>query len=259
MNNSIKNYLGIAGIIAILLAGWSYWHYVNAYSESIQPSSYRSFSVSAEGKVVAIPDVAQFSFSVISQGGKDLAALQKDNTLKVNKAIAFVKSKGVDSKDIETQGYNVTPRYQYYACTTGAEVCRPAEIVGYEVNQTVSVKIRNFDTTGDILSGVVTNGANTVTQLNFTVDDPTALQDNARNQAIKKAKDKASQVAAAGGFKVGRLLSIEEGNYVPYTRAYDYAMPSAAGVSAKESAPAPTIEPGSQEITTNVTLRYEIK
>ena len=68
MNSSIKNYLGIAGILTILLMGWSAYRFVGAYSESILPSSFRSFTATAEGKVVAIPDVAEFSFGVLTEG-----------------------------------------------------------------------------------------------------------------------------------------------------------------------------------------------
>ena len=262
MNNSIKNYLGIAGIIAVLLFGWSIFQFAGAFSASIQPSSFRSFSVSSEGKVVAIPDVAEFTFSVITEGGKDLTKSQTDNTTKVNKAIAYVKSKSVDAKDIKTQGYDVQPRYQYSNCqnyTSPQTVCPPPEIVGYTVTETVDVKVRKFETIGDMLTGLVQAGANNVSQLSFTVDDPTALQNQARADAIKKAKDKAQSVAQAGGFSVGRLLGIQEGSTVPIYNRLDSMAMSAKSVGAAEAVPAPTIEAGSQDITVSVTLQYEIK
>ena len=130
--------MGAAAALALLMIAWQGNVYVRAYAQSIQPSSFRSFGVSADGKAVGIPDVAQFSFSVITEGGKDIGALQKDNTEKVNKAIDFVKKNGVEAKDIKTEQYGLEPRYQYFACKTGA--CPPAEIVGYSVRQTVSVK-----------------------------------------------------------------------------------------------------------------------
>jgi hypothetical protein len=262
MNTSIKNYLGIAGIIAILLGGWSAYELASTFSQSIQPSSFRSFNVSSEGKVVAIPDVAQFSFSVITEGGTDLAKSQKENTDKVNKAIAYVKSKGVDSKDISTQSYDVQPRYQYSNCRVGMNgsvpsVCPPPEIVGYTVTQSVNVKARKFDTIGEMLTGVVQSGANSVSTLLFAVDDPTALQNQARENAISKAKDKAKAIARAGGFSVGRLLSIQEGSVYPTYQRLNYAAMDAKVSAAGEVAP--SIEAGSQDITVNITLQYEIK
>lgn len=261
MNNKIKDYLGVAVIIVLLFAAYAALSYVKTYSRSIQPSSFRSFSVSAEGKIVAVPDVAQFTFGVKTEGGLNIADLQKENTEKVNKAIEFVKANGVEAKDIKTTNYSLNPRYQYYSCPrpeTGATPCPPAEIVGYTINQTVSVKIRDFAKIGDILSGVIENGANEVSSLSFAIDDQTLIQDQARNEAIAKAKTRAVSVAKAGGFRLGRLLSIEEGAMPVY---YDYAMTKSMGLggAAAESLPAPAIEAGSQEITVTMTLRYEIE
>ena len=256
MSNRIKNYLGVVSIIAIIIAAFSIWSFFDSYSKSIQPSSFRSFTASGEGKIVAIPDVAEFTFSVITQGDKNIAKSQKENTDKVNKAIEFVKSSDVEAKDIKTQSYNLKPRYQYYSCPKDGGPCPPADIVGYTVTQTIEVKIRDFDKIGDILSGVIQNGANSVSELSFTIDDPTSIQNQARAEAIAKAKIKAESIAKAGGFRLGRLLSIEEGSTTPVS--YYLRTMEAEAVGGGEM-PAPTIEPGSQEVTIDVTLKYEIE
>src|SRR3989338_607669 len=202
-NEKLKGYLGWVIMAFIGVLSFAVLSYVQTYANSIEPGTYRSFSVSGEGKVVAVPDVAEFSFSVITQGGKDLGVLQKDNTAKVNKIIEFIKAKGVDAKDIKTQNYSVEPRYTNYTCRSypmpmgvGAEnsamaassmpaiypvekACPPPEITGYNINQYVSVKVRDFTKTGELLSGAVGNGANSVSQLFFTIDDPTVLKNQA--------------------------------------------------------------------------------
>src|SRR3972149_3202085 len=114
MDNKMKAYLGAAALVVALVFAASYLSYVNSYSKSIQPGSYRSFAVSGEGKVTVAPDMAQFSFSVITQGGKNLAVLQSDNTGKMNKAIEFLKAQGIEAKDIKTTNYSVEPRYQTF-------------------------------------------------------------------------------------------------------------------------------------------------
>lgn len=261
MDTKIKNYLGIAAIIGILMAGYALFQYSGAYARSIQPGSYRSFAVSGEGKAVGVPDVAEFTFSVVTQGGKDIAALQKENTDKVNRAIAFVKQNGVDAKDIKTQNYNLEPRYQYSNCgvtpTREVVTCPPPEIVGYTITQSVTVKVRDFTKTGPILGGVIQNGANSVSQLYFKIDDPFMVQNQARAEAIQKAKARAQEIARAGGFRVGNLLSIDEGVSYPFYKGLEARDAVGAGGTA---APAnPVIEPGSEEITVTVTLRYEIR
>ena len=258
MNTNIKNYLGMAIIgslvIAAILAIWA----VNICSKSVEPGSYRSFSVSGEGKVVAIPDIAKFTFSVITEGGKNLGDLQKTNTDKVNKAIEFVKATGVESKDIKTQNYSVSPRYQYFNCSSDGRVCPPAQIVGYTVSQTVEVKARDFTKIGDLLSGVVKSEANSVSELNFTIDDPTSLQNEARAQAIEKAKEKAKSIARAGDFSLGKILSINESGYYPPVPYYDSYRKEGVGLGASIAPSAPIVEPGSQEVVVNIDLVYEI-
>ena len=260
-DNKIKGLLWVVIAAAFIAFGYAAMSYVDTYSKSIEPSAFRSFTVSGEGKITAIPDVAQFTFSVITEGGKDIAKLQKENTDKVNKAIDFVKSQGVESKDIKTLNYNLDPQYQYFSCPRPlageAKPCPPPEIVGYKINQTVQVKVRDFAKIGAILSGVVDKGANDVSQLSFTIDDPTKLQDSAREQAISKAREKAKLVAKAGDFGVGRLLGIEEG--FGSTPFYKYAQPMAVSFDSEGMASTPSIEPGSQEVSVTVTLRYEIR
>jgi len=257
MNENMKNVFYFALIAFLGFTVYIGISFVGAYSKSIQPSSFRSFSVSAEGKSVSVPDVAEFSFSVITEGKKDVAAIQKTNTEKMNKAIGFLKENKINPKDIKTESYDLSPRYQYYDCTTNG-VCPPSEIVGYTLTQSVEVKIRDFNKIGDVISGVVKNGANSVSQLNFTIDDPTKVQDAAREEAIKKAQEKAKAIARAGGFDMGRLLSIEEGGGVPSIMPmYDYA--KGGGMEKAMAVPTPAIEPGSKETRVTVTLKYEIE
>lgn len=268
MDTKIKNYIGWVLTVVLIAAGYGILSYVNTYSKIAEPGTFRSFSVSGEGKVVAIPDVAQFSFSVITQGGKKLDELQKENTDRVNRSIGVARTAGVEDKDIKTDSYSVEPRYQHYDCRidyttppyTGNRVCPPAEIVGYTISQTVTVKVRDFDKIGEIISGVVSSGANSVSQLNFTIDDPAEVESEARSEAIAQATEKAKAVAKAGGFRLGKLLSIEEG-YYPYPIYAKYGMGGAveSAVSYDAAAPMPAIEPGSQEVAINVVLRYEIK
>ncbi len=257
-----KQVFFIGGAVALVAFAYASLSYVQTYSRSIEPSSFRSFAVQGEGKVIAKPDVAKFSFRVISQGGKDIAKLQRENTERVNRAIGLLKKSGIEEKDIKTEQYSVDPRYQYYSCPPpepagGAKPCPPAEITGYTVSQTVLVKVRNFDTIGDILTGVVEAGANSVSQLSFTVDDPAELESEARAEAIANAQKKATEIAKAGKFSLGRLLSLDEGSIYPplYYRSEAKAIGMEMG---GDAIPAPSIEPGSQEIRVAVTLRYEI-
>ena len=255
MNSKIKNSLGLAAILMMVIFAVGSAIYVYYFSKSNQPAFNRSFIVAGEGEAVGVPDVARFTFSVITQGGTNITSLQTTNTTKANAIIDFLKSSQIDVKDIKTQAYSLEPRYQYYDCSRYASgACPPADIVGYTIKQTVLVTVRDFAKAGEILGGVVEKGANSVSQLSFEIDNPEGLENQARSQAIQQAKDKAQAIAQAGGFKLGQLLSIEESSYIPYRENVTYKTMDSAGAAA-----APTIEPGSQEITINVVLKYAIE
>ncbi|MEK7203670.1 MAG: SIMPL domain-containing protein [Patescibacteria group bacterium] len=258
MNNELKN---LAKVFLLFLFVIAVFWYVSAYSRSVVPE--RVFTVSGEGKVVTVPDVAEVSFGVLTEGGKNLTDLQKQNTEKINRIVSYLKEEGIDQKDIKTQYYNISPRYQYFSCPPGPlplrleaylelRPCPPSEIIGYSINQSVLVKVRDLNKAGDILSGVVERGANTVSGPNFTIDDPDALQNEAREKAIKKAKEKAKSLARAGGFRVGKLVSISEGFSGPIPLRFETLSKDGTGGG-------PSIEPGSQEVIINVTLTYEIR
>lgn len=261
MHPTIKNILGVMLIVLAIAGTAGIVRVSSAYSRASDAATARSFTVQGESKVVVVPNVAQFTFGVTTQGGRDLAPLQKQNTQKVNEAIAFVKSKNVDAKDITTAQYQVEPRYQYSSCVAG--VCPPPEIVGYTVTQRVTVKVRDFSAASAILAGVVERGANDVSQLTFTVDDLESIRNEARIAAIGKAREKAKAIAKAGDVRIGKLISIDEGASpvaVVYPEmGYGGGARTMAADAKQEGAPAPVIEAGSQEIQVFVTLRYSIR
>ncbi len=244
MQEKLKNYLYLAIIGGIIYSIVAITWYLNLYSKRTTPLA--GFSVSAEGKVIAIPDVAEIRLSVISEG-KDLVVIQRENSKKVNKVIDFLKEKGIKDEDIKTEAYNLQPKYDWNKS--------PYQIVGYTLNQTILVKVRDLNKTGEILSEAVKNGVNQIFGPNFTIDNPEKLKSQAREMAIKKAKEKAEAIAKASGFKLLRITSfeeVEEGLIYPL-----YSMRAAEVKSAEASLP--QIEPGSQEIKVKVILTYEIK
>ena len=254
MNEKIKNYLGIALILGTLSVAYVGVNFATSY----QPYPGHTFSVSGEGEVVAIPDVGRFSFSVLTEGGTDLEKLQKENTDKSNTVIAFLKGKNIDEKDIKSDSYNVSPTYQYYECNLYG-VCPPAKISGYRVEHSVSVTVRNLDDSGALLSGAVENGANTVSNLSFEVDDLDKVENEARIPAIVNAKEKAKALAEATGFRVGKIVSIYTVSPDPYYGGYDYGKGGGDMMYAEDAYTPPQLEPGSQKVVVTVDITYEIK
>jgi uncharacterized protein YggE len=259
MDTHIKGWVGWALVFALVVSSISFAVYVHSYGANATTSN-RTFTVSAEGKAVAVPDVAEFTFSVISEGSTNLSDLQKNNTDRVNKVTAFLKDKKVDDKDVSTVGYSVDPRYQYSTCNNGQ--CPPPQIVGYTVTQTTRVKARDFSVVGDLLSGVVQQGANSVSSLSFTQDDPEKAKNDARADAMKKARAQAQMISNAGGFSLGRLVSVsEEGapGPIPYGVGGAASDSGFKSMVAPQASSAPVVQPGSQDVTIDLALTYEIR
>ena len=162
---------------------------------------------------------------------------------------------------MKTVGYTVSPRYQYFNCGYGTQSsdvkpCPPSEIVGYSINETVEVKVRDLKKVGDLVSGVVTKGANSVSNVQFTVDDTDAVEKEAREEAFARARAKAQAIADAGGFKLGQLIDVQEGGGgSPYPM---YAA-DVKGFGMGGAETVPEFAAGSNEVNVTVTLRYQIK
>lgn len=244
--------------MAVLVTALAALNFSYSYSQSVDPLTAPNIRVAGEGKAMAVPDIAQFSFSVITEGD-NIQQIQGENVKKINQAIDYLKSEGVAKEDIETRSYDLQPRYEYFNCPSspagGGGVCPPPRISGYTLSQTVAVKLRNFDKTGSILAGTVSKGANSISELSFTLDDKVKVENEARAKAIAQAKVKAQAVAEAADVKLGRLLGISE--YASYPPSGFEGMGKGGASSAMILTP--QIEPGSEEITITVDLIYEIR
>ncbi|MBI2633381.1 MAG: SIMPL domain-containing protein [Parcubacteria group bacterium] len=212
-------------------------------------SPIRTINIQAEGKVTALPDLATISLSVLTEG-KDPKILQQENTAKMNKITEFVKSKNIEEKDIKTTEFNLNPKYQY-------EANKNPFIIGYELRQTLQVKMRDFGLVGEVVNGAVQNGANQITSLEFTIENQDALKKEARDIAFKKAREKAQVMADAAGVQLGDVMNFSENDFgIPPMVKYFGA--EARGLGGGFDA-TPQIQAGSQEITISANMTFEIR
>lgn len=212
-----------------------------------------TISMSAEGKVSSTPDLATINIGVISNGST-AKQVTDDMSVKSNKIIDFVKQQGIDAKDITTSNFSVYPTYDYQ---NGGN-----KINGYQGSESISIKVRGVDKSTDklskVLDGAVTSGSNQIQGISFGFDDADNLRQEARKQAIEKARQKAQELADATGLKLGRIVSISESSFgVPAPIPYGVGM-GGGGLDAVKST-APAVEPGNQDITASVNVTFEIK
>ncbi len=235
------------------------------------PGEQTTISVNGEGEEYAAPDIATISFS-ITQDAKTATEARKSVDDRMKKIHAFLTASGVKEKDIKAT-YSLYPKYEwrqttkiYSPCISG--YCPPVDgqqvLIGYEVTESVEVKIRdidkNADSAGVIIGGLADNGASNINGPNFSLEDEDGVKEVARKEAIKEAKAKAEKLADELGVTLVRVTSFSEGGNYPI---YGYGRGGAEmKTMATDSAMAPeaaNIPAGENKYTSNVTITYEVR
>lgn len=233
------------------LQGFMQLRYVGS---GIPPTN--TISVEGTGEVFAVPDIARISFSVQFEA-ETVAAAQEQAATVSNEAVNYVQQQGVAEADIQTTGYNVYPQYTYVetACAPGVPCPRgERQLRGYEVEQRVSVKVRDTEQVGALLAGLGNIGVQNISGPNFTIDDPDAVQKEAREEAIAEAQEKARELAKELNVRLVRVVGFWENNdfYQP-----QYAESRSLGMGGDMVVP--SIPPGENEIRSRVNITYEIR
>ena len=204
----------------------------------------RTISLSASGGVKTTPDKVDISTGVTTEAKTAREALDQ-NTEAMAKVVEALKADGIDAKDIQTVNFSVGPVYEVKA------EGKPPVVVGYRVTNQVRITLHDSGKLGAILDKVVTLGSNQIDSIEFGVEEPEALKDEARRLALKNVTDNAKLYAEAAGIGLGRILSIteEESSYQPR-----YAPMATRMDSAKEV----PIEAGTASVEVRVRVSWEI-
>lgn len=244
------------GILALFLLALT----INAFGNLGRSENpyMNTITVEGTGKAATIPNIATIDFSV-TEKGTTVAEAQTKATEKTNAALAAVDKLGVEKKDVKTVAYNVSPEYEYPQPCYGG-VCPASQnpkIIGYQVAQTVEVKVRDTAKAGDVLQALGTLNVQNISGPNFTVDEDDAIRNDARKEAIDNAKAKAKALAAQLGVSLGKVVTFYEntGGYPMYDT---YAK---GGMMANEMAApsAPSLPSGEHETSVTVMITYEIR
>jgi uncharacterized protein YggE len=212
---------------------------------STVPIAGTRLDVSAEGAVTRAPDIATVNAGVVTQASNAASAMA-DNARKMAATVAALKRAGVADKDIRTSSLSLQPQYRY---TDG----QPPAITGYQASNQLTVTFRDIQRAGPILDALVAAGVNQIGGPDFALERPDAALDEARVQAMQKARAKAEVYARAAGLSIKRIVAIGEGGgYAPEPpRPMMMAM-----ARAKE---ATDLQPGEQKIGVTVNVTFELQ
>ena len=206
--------------------------------------------VNGEGKVSVVPDIAVLSLGVEVQSSS-VAEAQSYAATAMTAVVEELDNYGVAEKDIKTSRFSITP-VRRWSEKDGRET-----LIGYRVNNTVTAKVRNIDDTGAIIDAAARVGGDyiVINSISFSVDEPSAYYEDARELAMADAKAKAEQLAKLSDVKLGKPNYINEsGAYIPVARDfYEEA------VIAAPAAPSTPISAGEMEIRLSVQVVYNIE
>lgn len=219
-------------------------YYTIGYADKME----RTISLDAVGKAEVIPDIAMTTLGMVARG-ETVESAQEQNTLVMNTLLERLKALGIEDADIQTTNYNIYPTYSL------SEVEGQVQN-GYEVSQSVIVKIRNIESANDVLALAGEVGANSVSGLRFTIDDTEVYKSEARKDALKQIDEKARQLKQMLGVDVVSVISYHEyegAGYGPIAYERNFATDDLSIGSS------PEIEAGTEEVLLNVSIMFEIR
>ncbi|MDM5336584.1 SIMPL domain-containing protein [Fictibacillus enclensis] len=165
------------------------------YYERPDAATRNTVRVYGEGTAYAVPDQAQLTIGVITEN-KDVSAAQKQNNEVMNQVTHGLMTMGIPSKDIQTSLYRIDPQYSY---ENGQQ-----HLKGYQVNHQLQVTVRDISQTGAVINMAVSQGANSVSSIQFIVSSQDAFYNQALTLAVQNAHQKAMNIARDLGVTINR-------------------------------------------------------
>jgi uncharacterized protein YggE len=210
-------------------------------------SGSQGISVSGEGRVSVAPDMALLNIGV-SAKEDTVAAANSAVQAAMDRLLSSLKADGVAEEDIQTSQFSISPEYDYQY--------NEQRLTGYRVTHMLQVKVRDIDRVGEVIDGGVEAAGDLarIDSISLTVDDTSAMANQARELAMADAKAKAEELARLADVELGSPISISESSYNPSSAVYyDRAVGGEAAVPAQT-----TISPGELEVVVSVQITYAI-
>lgn len=241
----------IAGTVALaFLAVFLLVETIQVVESMVRPTgkATNTIVVSGTGKATATPNVATIRYTV-KQTATTVFDAQAKTTKIEDTALAVLKKQGISDKDVRTAGYSINPHYVYKVCLPNV-ICQRTKVSGYDVSQTVSVKIYDLTKIGKVLSGLGSVGVTNLSGPSFAVDDPVVIENSARAKAITNATEQAATLAKELGVRLVRIVHYTQTQNTPRSILYS--------LNTRSTLEGPRLPVGENEYTVGVSITYEI-
>lgn len=203
--------------------------------------------VTGTSEVKVVPDRAVIELGVQKQdpnaGVAKRAADQASRRI-----LAALKAHGVDEKDVQTTYLSLQPE---------SYTRKGVRISYFVANETLAITVRDLSKLDTLLEELVKAGGNRIDSIGYETSDMRKYSDQARELAVKAAREKAQALAQALGQDVGKAHSIEEVAEPEYALAGMRAK-SAYANEALAKTLSPSIAPGQNTISASVVVSFDL-
>ena len=203
-------------------------------------------AVSGEGKIKVKPDQVVVNFGV-ENTGKDAQEVKKLNDEKIENVLKFIKKFGIPASDFQTTNVSLNRNYDY-----------DKKKYNFQASQSITITLKNISKYDELMMGLVDNGINNISNVEFKSTEIEKYKSDARKLAIKDAKKKAEDFVSVLGQKVGKALLITDNspNYYSPQPMFKGAM---LEMSADAGAPRETLAVGEIEVIINVMVSFVLE
>lgn len=208
-----------------------------------------TITMSANGEVESIPDVAEVSLNAKSRGEDEMAALQ-GLSQNIQKIIDVLENMNIKDEDIRTDSIRISPVYDQR---------NRQEILNYEATSRLHYKTYELNKITELMSGVMAGSKNLFSNITYSSTNVAALEDEARVAAFNKAQHKAELYAKLSDNSLGSICTITEGNVQVMPRRMDMMRQEAISIRSAPAKLSIPIKPGKIKTTAYVTLVYQLE
>lgn len=211
-------------------------------------------SVNSEATDEINPTSVKISFAIenVSKDAQTAAQMNKEASKKAIEAVkALVDTK--NGETIKTTSYYLNPQYSYKDSVR--------KVTGYVASNTLQVNLKDVEKAGKVISTALNNGANSVNNLQFSIDETNDDCNRLIAKAAQGARNRADKVAQSMGTTVVGIKSINANCSTNQSFHSNFRLMNAKGM-AEDSAVAENampVEAGKTQLRAYVNAEFFVK
>lgn len=216
---------------------------VPMHENSIQKET--TLTLNGHGETARAPDKAMISVGVQVEA-KTAAEAMRQQANQMDGVFKAVRAAGIAERDMQTANLSLNPVYDY-------PQNGPAVLRGYMASNQLAITVRDLKKLGAAMDSIVKAGGNTINGVSFGIEEDREARDEARIAAIQDAARKAEIYASAVGYRVNRIVTVNENEYGPTP-----PMPMMARMQMESADASTPVAGGEMTIESSVSVMFEL-